>query len=75
MLHICFSSLLLEVELNFFIFFILYSVCCPYRERENWEKAIEEWQEPVLSDPELPAWFKSGTEELIAQLFQLQLVG
>jgi hypothetical protein len=42
--------------------------CLVHRERENWERAIEEWQEPVLSDPELPAWFKSGTEGLVDSL-------
>jgi hypothetical protein len=44
-----------------------------YRERENWEKAIEAWQEPVLSDPQLPAWFKSGREGGFLSIIEVRL--
>jgi hypothetical protein len=44
-----------------------------YRERENWEKAIEAWQEPVLSDPQLPAWFKSGREGGFPSIIEIRL--
>ncbi|XP_023331930.1 non-lysosomal glucosylceramidase-like isoform X2 [Eurytemora carolleeae] len=30
------------------------------RSWEDWDRWIEEWQEPVLSDSELPDWFKSA---------------
>ncbi|PAV77875.1 hypothetical protein WR25_08643 [Diploscapter pachys] len=28
--------------------------------RKDWERAIEEWQNPVLQDPTLPEWYKSA---------------
>lgn len=30
------------------------------RSWKDWDRRIEEWQEPVLSDSELPDWFKSA---------------
>lgn len=29
------------------------------RDYPEWEKAIQAWQEPVLSDPDLPDWYKT----------------